>query len=570
MNLLPAIHKAWTDDRDRINDTGDQIVQHLQSITASSPGPALTESTLVRAFEDFTARFDSRKGGFSKSPKFPVPHNLLFLLAYWERSGDEKALAMVEKTLHEMRLGGIYDHVGFGFHRYSTDKNWFLPHFEKMLYDQALLIMAHTAAFQATGKTTYADTTREIVRYILRDMTSPEGGFYSAEDADSEGEEGKFYLWTQEQVKEIVGDDDGQFYCEIYNITPGGTYQEEASRQRTGTSIPHLKASLDEIGNDMGIEPVALKKRLESIRLRLFVEREKRIHPLKDDKILTDWNGLMIAAMARAGQALQDTGYTDAARRAADFVLDKLRRPDGRLLKRYREGEARFPSHLEDYAFLGMGLIDLYEATFDPRYLRAAMELTDTTLRHFWDEQRGAFFLTADDGEALIVRSKEIYDGAIPSGNSVAVYNLVRLSRLTGNLEYAERADQLMRSFSGVISRGPANFSMFMTGVDFRIGPSLEVVIAGDPGADDSLRMIQAVQTRFLPRRVMLFRPGNVPMPEIAKLAPYAAPMKPMGNAATAYVCRNFACDLPTTNVTKMLKSIDRGRPASVSGEEKD
>ncbi|MDA0322610.1 MAG: thioredoxin domain-containing protein [Verrucomicrobia bacterium] len=558
MQLLPALHRAWTEDRDRINETGDQIVEHLQSIGAPQAGPDLIEETLHTTFKDFSSRFDSRKGGFSKSPKFPVPHNLLFLLAYWHRTNDQKALAMVEKTLYEMRLGGIYDHVGFGFHRYSTDSEWFLPHFEKMLYDQALLTMAFTSAFQATGKATYAETAREILAYVLRDMTSPEGGFYCAEDADSEGEEGKFYLWTQAQVKEIVGDDDGQFYCDVYNITRGGTYHEEASGAESGASIPHLKASLDELAKKMEIGPAALKERVESIRTRLFIEREKRIHPLKDDKILTDWNGLMMSAMARAGQALQEKRYTDAARRSADFVLATLRSSDGRLMKRYRQGEARFPGHLEDYAFLVMGLIDVYEATQQAVYLRAAVDLADTMLEHFWDPEHGAFYLTADDGEELIVRSKEIYDGAIPSGNSVAAHDLVRLSRLTGNTLYATRADELMKSFSGMVIRGPANFSMFMTALDFRVGPSLEIVISGDPGAEDSLRMIREVQTRFLPRRVLIFRPGDVPIPEIAKLAPYTKSMKPKGNAATAYVCRNFACDLPTTNVTTMLKSIER------------
>ena len=340
---------------------------------------------------------------------------------------------MVEKTLTQMRLGGIYDQLGFGFHRYSTDAQWLVPHFEKMLYDQAMLIMAYTEAYQATGKVFYAGVAEEIITYILRDMTSAEGGFFSAEDADSEGIEGKFYLWTPQEIQKILGEKEAALFVKVFNVKEGGNFEDAGPGHNIDQNILHLQKPLPQLSKELGISENQLHSRLEDGRLKLFRAREKRIHPFKDDKILTDWNGLMIAALAKAGNVLDNQKYTAAAAKAADFILQNLTDDKGRLLKRYRKGKAGLSAHLNDYAFMVWGLLELYQATFEIKYLKDAIELNQQMLSHFWDEENGGLYMTADDSEKLLVRSKTIYDGAIPSGNSVAVFNLLRLGHMTGN-----------------------------------------------------------------------------------------------------------------------------------------
>ncbi|MBU0677593.1 MAG: thioredoxin domain-containing protein [Verrucomicrobia bacterium] len=539
MQLLPQLGAAWKNDRAKVMEAADGITQELQKSVPSKPGPAPTPSTLTKAFEQLRSSFDSEHGGFSRAPKFPVPHNLMFLLRYWKRTGDPAALQMVEKTLREMRAGGIFDHIGFGFHRYSTDPEWLVPHFEKMLYDQALLAMAYVETYQATGNEFYARTAREIFTYVLRNMTSPDGGFYSAEDADSEGVEGKFYLWTPQQVAEVVGEEAARKFDDIYNIVPGGNFNDEAAGHKTGENIPHLERPLFEKKTD-----------LEDIREQLFRAREKRVHPLKDDKILTDWNGLMIAALAKGGEALGEPAYRAAAVRAADFILRNMRDDKGRLLKRSRLGAAGLCAHLEDYAFFVWGLIEVYESTFEPGYLAQAVDLTDDMLSRFWDDENGGFFLTADDSEQLLVRSKDIYDGATPSGNSVAALNLIRLSRLTGDSTYETRAEEIMKAFPTYVARAPSNLSVLMMALNFAVGPSYEVVISGDQ-PDDLLRELRK---GFVPNKVVLLRPdGDTP---ITRLSPFTEPLQSIDGKATAYVCRNFACALPTTDAGEMIKLL--------------
>jgi uncharacterized protein YyaL (SSP411 family) len=427
-----------------------------------------------------------------------------------------------------------------------------------MLYDQALLAVANIEAWQATGKEFYARTARELFTYVLRDMTSPEGGFYSAEDADSEGEEGKFYLWTPEEVIEILGKEEGELFNKVFNVAAGGNFRDEASGRSAGTNIPHLKKPLGEIAGEINWNGNTIRKRLESSRSKLFLVREKRIHPQKDDKILTDWNGLMIASLAIGGRTFNEHRYTAAAEKAAKFVLKKLRRSDGRLLKRYREGEAGLPAHLEDYSFMTWGLIELYQTTFDIYYLEEAIALNDLMLRHFWDEKNGGLFMTADDGEKLLVRSKDIYDGAIPSGNSVAALNLVRLGRITARSEYEEKAEGIFKAFSGTVAGQASGHPQLMIALEFAMDESFEVVIAGNPEGKATQEMLKALWQPFVPNKVVLLRPDGV-APPITKLAAYTKTQTSSQNQPTAYVCQNFACKLPTTDISKMLASLGVG-----------
>jgi len=557
MELIPRLAEAWNRDRDKILEHADNVTEALARLAGGAPGDKMGAETLDTAYRQLAERFDSEHGGFGREPKFPTAHNLSFLLRYWKRTGKAKALEMVEKTLLEIRLGGVYDHVGLGVHRYSTDREWLLPHFEKMLYDQALLAIANIEAHQATGKETYARTAREIFTYVLRDMTSPEGGFYSAEDADSEGEEGRFYVWRPEEIREILGKEEGGLFTHVHNIVEGGNFRDQAAGKMTGDSIPHLKLELSEMAKQLHAEESTLRSRLDGARQKLFAAREKRIHPQKDDKILTDWNGLMIAALAKGAQALNAPEYGKAAQRAAEFVLGKLRGDGGRLLKRYRGGEAGLPALIEDYAFMVWGLLELYEATFDVRYLQEGIALNDAMLEHFWDEEEGGFFMSADDAEELLVRSKEVYDGAIPSGNSVAALNLIRLSRVTGKAAYEERAAGIMKAFSGTVAGQASAHTQLMVALDFLIGPSYEVVVAGETGAEDTTKMLAALRRPFVPNKVVLFRPAGVETPPISGIAPYTKAQTRRDGAATVYVCRDFTCQAPTTDVRTVLRSLE-------------
>jgi uncharacterized protein YyaL (SSP411 family) len=478
---------------------------------------------------------------------------LTFLLRYWKRTGETHALEIVETTLQAMRRGGIYDHIGFGFHRYATDAQWLVPHFEKMLYNQALLLMLYTEVYQATGKQLYAQTAREIATYVLRDMTAPEGGFYSAEDADSEGEEGVFYLWTVPVIKDILGKEEAPLFMRVFNIASDGNFQEGASKKH---NIPHLTKESSTIASRMQISADELRHRLETSRQQLFAVRKTRPHPFKDDKILTDWNGLMIAAFAKAGQALDEPSYIGAARRAADIVLQTLRDDQGRLLKRYRAGDASLPGHINDYAFVIWGLLDLYEATFEVRYLQAAMDLQEIMLRYFWDANEGGFFYTASDSEQLLTRTKASEDLSLPSGNSVAALNLVRLERMTANPTFARQASALLQAFSDRVTQYPSSHTLLISALDFALGPSFEVVISGSLQSSDTQAMLRALRQPFLPSKVVVFRPSDVPKPPIGKLAPYTQSQKPLHGKATAYVCQNYICNTPTTDPQAMLAAL--------------
>jgi len=555
--IVPSIKALWAGRRNELLTSAEQIAGALEQIereARGSLGSELGESTLKKAYDQLARSFDAQNGGFGTAPKFPTPHNLMFLLRCWKRTGDKQALAMVEKTLEAMRLGGIYDHVGFGFHRYSTDSRWFLPHFEKMLYDQALLAMAYIEAYQATdGKEAYEQTAREIFSYVLRDMTNREGGFYSAEDADSEGEEGRFYLWTLDEVGHVLSREEAELMARVFTMKKDGNFAEEATGRETGKNILVLKKPFAAIAPDLAISTDELARRLEGARKKLFEARAKRVHPHKDDKILTDWNGLMIAALAKGAQAFEEPLYENAARRSADFILANMVDAKGRLYHRYRDGEAAIGAFLDDYAFLTWGLIEVYETTFETSYLQRALDLNAMMLEHFWDGEGGGFYFTADDADRVLVRKKEIYDGAVPSGNAVAMLNLLRLARLTGHQEYEEKAATLSRAFSDAIAPSPGAHTQFMIALDLARGPSYEVVIVGDPQAEDTKAMVGALRKAFVPNKVVIFRPAGEEAPGITSLAGFTKDLAHLNDKATAYVCRAFRCELPTTEAHQML-----------------
>ena len=544
IELIQGVQRVWKTRHGDVLSSAEQVTLALQQVSKESSAGEPPGNTACRtAYETLAGQFDKSNGGFGGAPKFPSPHHFLFLLRYWKRTGEPAALEMVEKSLTAMRRGGVYDHLGYGFHRYSTDARWRLPHFEKMLYDQAMLSMAFLEAFQATGKTLYAETAGEIFTYVLRDLKAPRGGFYCAEDADSEGEEGKFYQWTEPEIRESLDPAEAALAIETFGIEKNGNFLDEATRERTGRNVLFLAESPEE----------AARETLEGAREKLFRVRERRVRPGQDDKILTDWNGLMIAAMAKGAQVLDRPDWAEAAAEAARFVLTRLRDERGRLLHRYREGEAAVPGMLDDYAFLIWGLLELYEASFEAETLKNALELADNTINHFHDEKDGGFFFTADDGEEILFRQKDSYDGAIPSGNSVIMLNLLRLSRITGRSDLEQKAIGVSRAFARNIGQIPSAYSQLMVALEFLAGPQFEIVVAGKPGAQDTQKMLDAVRRSFLPNRVLLLRPQGAGSGAIEALAPYTKDMKAEGGRATAYVCRNFACAKPVRTVDEML-----------------
>ncbi len=559
MDLVPKVGEMWKKQRDDLVKSADKITFALKqnSSTKILDSTASYEvSILDTAFSQLEQGFDTIHGGFGRAPKFPSPHNNLFLLRYWKRTGNEKALEMVEKTLKEMRMGGIFDHIGYGFHRYSTDPQWLVPHFEKMLYDQAMIAMAYVETYQATKDEFYKETAKEIFEYVLKDMTSDNGGFYSAEDADSEGVEGKFYVWEKEELIKILGKEQGELFSQIYEATDKGNFADEASGKIEGDNILHLKKTISQHAADKKQSEKELLEKLESSREKLYEIREKRIHPYKDDKILTDWNGLMIAALAKAARAFDDDKYTKAAQMSTEFILSKMKTPEGGLLHRYRLGDAAIEATIDDYAFMIWGLTELYETTFDVDYLKEAVELNKFALDKFWDDKGWGFYFTPDGGEQLLVRPKEIYDGAIPSANSVFLLNLLKLAKLTADSDLEDRAHKLSQAFFEDVSRRTAGFTQFMAGLDFALGPSFEVVLVGTPGKADTNNMIDSLRKEYFPNKVVLFKNVADDTQQLSKIAPYSKSHIQVKGKATAYVCKNYICNLPTTDSQKMVSLL--------------
>ncbi|MDD2754761.1 MAG: thioredoxin domain-containing protein [Methanothrix sp.] len=549
MEIIPRIQELWDKNRKELSGSADKILDYLQTQrqpSARGEDANLDAAYLARGYEALASIYDPQNGGFGTAPKFPSPHNLFFLLRYWHRTGDEQALQMVEETLQAMRMGGIYDHVGFGFHRYSTDGQWQVPHFEKMLYDQALMAIAYTECFQATRKEEYATVACEILDYVLRDMTDPQGGFFSAEDADSEGEEGKFYLWTAEGLKETLDNEEFKLLIRLFDVHESGNFEREGN-------ILRLRSSIKDGAFVLKISEPDLYERLELIRSKLFLAREKRVHPFKDDKILTDWNGLMIAALAKAAQALpgpKGAEYERATIKAADFILKETRTADGRLLHRYR-GEAGIAANLDDYAFLIWGLLDLYETVFDTKYLKAALQLNQIMMQHFWDKDQGGLFFSADDAEDLLLRRKEYYDGAIPSGNSIAMHNLLRLMHLTGQTELEEKAWDLARDNARTSGQSLGQ-SMLLCSLDYALGPTSEIALLGSKQDAVIIKMLEAMRTRFLPNKSTILVCGK----EIREIAPFTRNLPPEEETIAAYVCTDHVCSLPTASPNEMMKQF--------------
>jgi len=553
LELIPKIEQIWTTNPDQLSKNGNQVSALLsRELNRIEPGQDLSAAVLKQTAAKLSSDFDARDGGFGSAPKFPPSMDLLLLLRCWKRTEDRQALAMVEKTLDAMRGGGVYDQVGFGFHRYSVDAAWRVPHFEKMLYDQALLAMAYTEAYQATHLERYERTAREIFAYVLRDLTSPEGAFYDAQDADSEGREGKFYLWTEQQIRQTVPGSNAEFALKVFDIRAEGNL----AAGEPDENVLYLRAPLDEIASELKMSEGELEQRLELVRRKLFAARAKRVHPRKDDKILVAWNGLMIAALAKGAQAFGDMRYADAAGRAAGFILKNMRASDGRLFHSHVRGRASRPGNLDDYACLIWGLVELYQADFRLAHLQAALDLNRDVVRHFWDDKDGAFFFTADYDHDQLLRQKPFADVDLPAGNSLVALNLMRLGEMTGNDAFEEKADRVLRAFSGVIQKAPSQYPTMLAAADFALGPTYEVVIAGDSRATDTKAMLRAVTASFVPDKVVLLRSSEEASPAIVRLAGYTRYQSPIDGKATAYVCVKYNCKLPTTEIRKMLELL--------------
>jgi len=561
LDLVPRIRELWQTRRDDLLTAAHETRDRLQSLAeADRSGRALDADTLSRGFQELELEYDQERGGFGRAPRFPTPHRLLFLLRFWRRTGVDQALEMVVKTLDALRAGGIFDQVGYGFHRYSTDDQWLLPHFEKMLYDQALLVMAYVEAFQATGDASHARVAKQVLEYVLRDMTAPDGGFYSAEDADSEGEEGKFYLWTDEELRQVLGESDADFAALVWEIRPGGNFVDEATGERSGTSIPHLAEPLQARAAELGLELSELEHRLDSVRERLLEHRSRRIRPLLDDKILTDWNGLMIAALAKAGGALDAPEYVESATRAAAFLWTTMQ-TDGRLLHRYRDGDADIEANLDDYAFVAWAEIELHQVTQDPEHLRRAIVLTDSMLERFHDDASGGLFFSPAGRPDLIVRQREAYDGAVPSGNSVALSNLLRLARLTAEAKYERAAGEISRAFSRTVGSHPSAFSMFLCGLEMVVDGGQELVIAGDPESEAVTEMLDVAGRGYEPHLVTILRPAGEDARGVTEIAPFLVEFRgEPGAEATAYLCRGLMCERPVTSVAELKSLLEQVR----------
>ena len=546
--LLTSIEDAWRNRRDEILKSSEQIVLALQEEVSMHGELTLTEDVLKNTFQNLGQIYDSQYGGFGNAPKFPQPSMLSFLLIYSHRTENEDALGMVENTLEKMSDGGIYDHLGGGFHRYSVDQKWLVPHFEKMLYDQALISRAYIQAFQITPKQAYQQTAREIFNYLLRDMTSTEGGFYSAEDADSEGHEGVFYVWTPKQIDKLLSRNEEKLFKEYYGVTDAGNFER-------GSSILNITVPLEQVAKKIDIDPEDAAAILQSAENKLFQVRQKRIRPHRDEKIIAGWNGLMISSLAYGGAVFDVPRYIQAAQRSADFVMGGLYET-GRLRRYYANEQAHEYAVLDDYAYLIRGLIDLYQADFDPKWLEHASKLADQMIALFEDENTGGFYLTGSDTQNLIVRIRPDYDGATPSGNSVAAAELIRLSELTGNREYFEHARKTLTLFQKDLKSRGASLTELLSTADLWLGPRSEIVIAGEIQSDDTQQIIKSIRGQFLPRTAVLVRDPETNANKLDQIAAIVKAHEPIDGKVTVYLCEDFVCKQPITEYTLFQKAI--------------
>ena len=551
--LIEEVNRLWETDREHIDAVAGNALQALYKSGPNAEGE-ITEKILQKAFVNLTKSFDPTYGGFGYQPKFPIPHQLLFLLRYWHSTGEAKALEMAETTLRNIRVGGIYDHVAGGIHRYSTDNRWLVPHFEKMLYDQALIVMAYTEAYQATRDEFYKEAAEHILHFVLSEMRHPEGGFYSALDAESEGVEGKFYLWTAQEIKDALGED-ATIFMKAYNVTEEGNFLDEATRRYNGKNILHVTKTSAELVSETGLKELVLKEKLVEYLTKLRTVREKRWRPSLDDKILASWNGLMISALSEAGRVFKEKLYLDSAKEAADFLSKSLTEHNGTLLRRYREGESIIHGFAEDYAYVSMGCISLYSSTFIPEYLETAIQTMNHLLANFWDEDMGGFFNTSKNNDDVPVRLKESYDGALPSSNSVAVYNLFKLSRILDEPKMEDRAREAIAAFASQVEDSPESHCFMLLSLQQLYGNSSEVILAGEPHEKDTQNMINTINDSYRPFTLLI----NVSEQNesLFKFAEHLRQYTKIEGKATAYVCKNRVCHQPTTDIKTMLSELN-------------
>lgn len=546
LDFIPQVKNLWNNDRSRIQETARYVADKLHiKHNEKHNNVGLDVADLQHTADLFIQRYDPEYGGFGDRPKFPSPHNLLFLLRSWKYTEDERLLQMVLHTLKQMRLGGLFDHVGYGFHRYATDARWFLPHFEKMLYDQAMLAWAYLEAYMATKDDFFANTAKEVLQYVLRDMQSEEGGFYSAEDADSEGEEGRFYVWEFNELHELATSEAEKNLIQRFGAARSGNFLDEATGRPMHTNVLHLTEILSAEENQTW----------QIFREKLFHYRKRRIHPLKDDKVLTDWNGLMVAVLAMAGRFLHEEQYIHAAEKALAFILEKMVLADGRLLHRFRKGEAGIQGNLDDYAFLILGLTELYQATFNPDYLEKALKLQEIQNQWFWDDQTGGYFFSPTDGEPLLFREKQYFDGAIPSGNAISGYNLLRLSRLTGEAHHEQQANDLLSTFSDDVKRYPTGFSFLMTAFHWLQKGGYEVILVSESHNEVVQEMISTLNVVYQPQLVVLLKTEANKL-RLAEYAPFTGHYAIATGQVKAFVCQDHVCDQPINSVAALFERL--------------
>jgi len=549
INLIPQIEQIWKTRKSELTEIGKEILSRLDSLEQRKSEIEISSDILDDTFEKLFLNFDNQNGGFSYAPKFPIPHNLLFLLRYWKRTKNKNALMMTKKTLQNMRIGGIFDQVGFGLHRYATDKQWLVPHFEKMLYDQALMVIAYVEAFQVTNEKKFEITAKEILEYVLRDLTSIRGGFYTAEDADSEGVEGKYYLWSEEEIRRTLPLELQEIALAIFNVEFRGNYPE-AVQKNSGKNILYLGRPLPEIARELNMTTEKIVLEMAKIQRLLLKKREKRIHPFKDEKILADWNGLMIAALAKAGRILNKPKYVKAAIKASEFIWSNMKTKNGYLCHRFAGNDKAINGFIDDYIFLAWGFLEIYDACFDRKYLGLTEELIEITSKEFWDYEKGGFYFTAKNSEAELRRTKKVQDSAIPSGNSVALLILLRLTRLLGNIKYEKMAKKMLRIFAEEVIRSPLAHTFLLLGVDFSIGTSNSVTLVGNPDEKSFQNLRRILNSNYLPNVVVKYCRPKKDDNEY----------KLLNNKATAYICSNRSCKPPTNSAERMLELLESKR----------
>jgi uncharacterized protein len=544
--LLMAIHEAWTTRRDHVKDVGQNVAGYLQGMgKLEADGKSLSDELLSNALNVLRRSYDPTNGGFGSAPKFPHALELKLLLRLGKHYNDKTCIQMACQTLEKMARGGMYDQVGGGFHRYSVDEKWLVPHFEKMLYDNALLTTSYVEAWQYTHEHFYEQIVRETLDYVLKEMTLPEGGFFSTQDADSEGEEGKFYVWTKDEIQQILGAELGSFACRVWGVTERGNFE--------GHNILSRARSDEEDARLLDLPLDIFHNKLSEAKRKLYEVRSKRVWPGRDEKILTAWNGLMIAAFAKAAAAFQEPRYLAAATQSANFILDHMRTTDGRLFRTMGAGQPpKLNGYLEDYAFLTDALISLYEATFEIRWLREASMLADVMLKQFADSDSPGFFFVAADHEKLIARTKDLHDGSTPSGNAVAVTALLRLGKLMDRKDYLAKAEQTLRGYRSTMEEHPAAAGQMLIALDFYLGPTNEVVAIGKHGDSETARVLKAIHTAFRPDQVVAFHdPANGSPPTII---PLLKDKPAVGGKVTVYICENFACSAPLVGADAVEK----------------